>query len=260
MRTTRERIILPSIDNVPAEYWRRLSRKKIFFGHQSVGYNIIDGIKDIMQEHPEIKLNIVETNKAADFDHPVFAHATVGTNTRPLSKITAFEQIMSDGIGDKVDIAFFKFCYIDIMDDSDPRAIFDKYADTLAQLKARYPHVQFLHVTAPVRSTPRQTKRKLKHLAKALLGRPTTLHRNAKRQQYNALLRKSYAGSEPLFDLAGAECVNPQGFMLYALKNGQQVFFMAPQYTYDSGHLNRLGRKKVAEQLLITLAEVAGRQ
>jgi hypothetical protein len=32
---------------------------------------------------------------------------------------------------------------------------------------------------------------------------------------------------------------------------------MAPEYTEDGGHLNRLGGKRAAEQLLITLAEMA---
>ncbi len=43
---------LPSIKGVPAETWQKLSQKKIYFGHQSVGNNIIDGIKDIMKENP----------------------------------------------------------------------------------------------------------------------------------------------------------------------------------------------------------------
>ena len=52
---------LPSIKDVPNSAWKKLSQKKIYFGHQSVGYNIIDGIKDIMKEYPQINLNIVET-------------------------------------------------------------------------------------------------------------------------------------------------------------------------------------------------------
>ena len=45
------RIMLPSIDNVPQEYWVKLAEKKIFFGHKSVGYNVIDGIEDILNEY-----------------------------------------------------------------------------------------------------------------------------------------------------------------------------------------------------------------
>jgi len=34
---------------------------------------------------------------------------------------------------------------------------------------------------------------------------------------------------------------------------------MLPKYTPDGGHLNEQGRKNVAEQLLILLAETAGK-
>ena len=61
---------MPSIDDIPREHWAQLAQKKIFFGHRSVGYNIIDGIKDIMAERPYIKLNIVETSDPAQVDHP----------------------------------------------------------------------------------------------------------------------------------------------------------------------------------------------
>jgi len=40
-------------------------------------------------------------------------------------------------------------------------------------------------------------------------------------------------------------------------KRDQKVFIMLPQYTTDGGHLNEEGRKIVAEQLLIVLAELA---
>ena len=64
----------PSIKDVPNSAWEKLSQKKIFFGHQSVGFNIIDGLKDLMKENPQIKLNIVETSNPADFDAPIVAH------------------------------------------------------------------------------------------------------------------------------------------------------------------------------------------
>ena len=51
-----------TIKDVPASIWEKLSQKKIYFGHQSVGFNIMDGVQDLMKEHPAIKLNIVETS------------------------------------------------------------------------------------------------------------------------------------------------------------------------------------------------------
>ena len=47
-----EKVSLPSIKDVPAEKWQELSQKKIYFGHQSLGNNIITGIQDLMKEYP----------------------------------------------------------------------------------------------------------------------------------------------------------------------------------------------------------------
>jgi len=58
-RTDANKITMPSIDDVPHEYWVKLAEKKIFFGHKSAGSNIIDGMEDISNECKQIKLNIV---------------------------------------------------------------------------------------------------------------------------------------------------------------------------------------------------------
>ncbi|MFC1738379.1 SGNH/GDSL hydrolase family protein [Planctomycetota bacterium] len=259
-KTDTNKAALPSIDDVPMEYWVKLAEKKIFFGHQSVGYNIIEGVRDIINERDYIKLNIVETNDPPEFDRPIFAHGRVGRNTYPGSKIDAFENIMDAGVGNEVDIAFLKFCYIDIMRGSDPQDVFNTYQNTIEELKARYPETKFLHVTVPVCSTPKGTKKKLKESVKLLIGKQGVLDFNMKRQHYNTLLNDTYSKTDPVFDLALVESINPGGFRCYANKGAEKVFLMAEQYTTDGGHLNEKGRKKVAEQLLINLAELASQQ
>ncbi len=250
-------ITLPSIDNAPKEYWEKLAGKKIFFGHKSVGYNIIGGITDIINERDDIKLNVVESCESSVFDRPVFAHSQAGKNRDPVSKINSFTDFMDAGVGEKVDIAFFKFCYADIMWDSDPQEIFDLYRAALEELKGRYPETKFLHVTIPLRSAPKGIERNLKQSIKLLIGKPGILSDNIKRERYNELLRNAYSETEPLFDLALVETVNPDGFRCYAVKGEEKVHVMVSEYTEDGGHLNSRGRKKVAEQLLISLAEVA---
>lgn len=251
------RIALPSIDDVPREYWAKLAEKKIFFGHQSVGYNIIEGVKDIMRERNYIKLNIVETHEPAQFDQPIFAHARVGRNTDPASKIKAFENIMETGVGNKVDIAFFKLCYIDVMRDSNPQQIFTNYRNTIEDLKARCPDTEFLHVTVPIRSAPKGLKRYVKQSVKLLIGKQGVLDDNMKRQHYNTLLNDVYSETDSLFDLALTESLGPDGYRCYVVKEKEKVYFMNSRYTYDGGHLNEQGRRRVAVQLLIMLANAA---
>jgi len=256
--TETDKVILPSIDDVPAESWAKLADRNIFFGHKSVGYNIIDGIADVMNEHDYIKLNVVVGQEPTTFDLPVLAHSHVGMNTDPVSKIRSFMNIMDNGMGSKVDIAFFKFCYVDIMRDSDPQEIFNCYRAAFEELKNRYPDTKFLHITVPICSVPKGVKRNLKQSIKLLIGMPGVLEDNMIRQNYNKLLRDAYSETEPFFDLALIESVNPDGFRCYAAKGTEKVNFMAPEYTDDGGHLNIRGRRKVAEQLLIILAETAG--
>ena len=48
-------------------------------------------------------------------------------------------------------------------------------------------------------------------------------------------------------DAAEKECLS-------ALEAAEALRARSPAFTYDGGHLNELGRQRVAEQLLITLA------
>jgi len=258
-RTDSNKITLPSIDDVPREHWAKLAEKRIFFGHQSVGYNIVDGITDIINERDYIKLNIVEAREPSAMDEPVFAHSQVGMNTKPFSKIERFVEIMDSGVGSKVDIAFFKFCYVDIMRYSNPQEIFDGYSAAMTELKDRYPNTKFLHVTVPIRSVPKGAKRYLKQTVKLIIGKPGFFEDNMMRLRYNDLLNNAYSKTGFFFDLALIESVNASGFGCYALKGTEKISVMAPEYTEDGGHLNSLGRKKAAEQLLVILAEIASR-
>jgi len=256
-----EKITLRSIDDVPKEYWIKLAEKRIFFGHKSVGANIVDGINNVIKQHDYIKLNIIETSNPADFRQPIFAHSSVGRNTEPDSKIESFRDIMNSGVGEKVDIAFFKFCFVDVRRDAKPREILDDYKALMQDMEGRYPQTRFLHVTIPLTSGPRGVKGRSKEYVKLLIGRPRTgdLDANAMRQNYNTLLNDAYSETRDVFDLALIESVNPSGLGCYSDKGTQKVPVLAPEYTEDGGHLNDQGSRKVAEQLLITLAEVANK-
>ena len=71
------------------------------------------------------------------------------------------------------------------------------------------------------------------------------------------LLNDTYSQTDPLFDLALAESVSPRGYRCYAVKEKERIYFMDSQYTYDGGHLNEQGRKRVVEQLLIIFAKTS---
>ena len=197
------------IKDIPESTWTKLSEKKIFFGHQSVGNNIIDGIKDLLKKNPQIKLNIVKTTNPQDFNKPLFAHAGVGKNTDPQSKIDAFAGFMEKRIGDRADIAFFKLCFADIIGTTDVNRVFNAYKNTMSRIKKRYPKTTFVHVTVPLL----RIKKTFKVWTKRKLGKRDNwgYDGNIMRNEFNELLIREYNGKEPVFDLARIESTFADG-------------------------------------------------
>ncbi len=249
-----QNISYDAIKDIPASSWEKLSQKKIYFGHHSVGVNIIDGISDLMKENPQIKLNIKETNNPSDFDGPVFGHSGVGRNTDPKSKVDAFTNYMAQGIGAKADISFFKFCYVDIARDTDVNKVFSNYKKSIARVKTQNQKYLILHITIPLTMKPTG----IKTFIKRLIGKPIWGDdKNVKRNEFNELLENEYKGKAPIFDLAKIESTFPDGRRCTFTKDGKTYYSLVPEYTYDGGHLNEKGRKIIAEQLLIFLANLS---
>jgi hypothetical protein len=243
-----------AIKGVPEASWKSLAGKKIYFGHMSVGNDMIEGIHDIAKEIPQIRLNIVETNNPSNFDRPLFAHSSIGKNEDPGAKIDSFVQYMDNGLGSKADIAFFKFCYIDILSATDADEVFNRYKNAMEMLKKKYPKVTFVHVTAPLRLVQTGVLVPIKKI----IGRPVGGYAdNIKRSRFNELLRQEYKGKEPVFDLARIESTYPDGRRFEFDSGGKSYESLVADYTSDGGHLNEYGRKIVAAQLLAFLANLS---
>ncbi|MCY1015081.1 hypothetical protein [Pyxidicoccus sp. MSG2] len=224
-----------------------LSQRRIFFGHQSVGGNILDGVKQVASAPRVVELK--------DPGQPVapgtIAHAMVGENTKPESKIADFARLMDAGLAKGADVAFFKFCYIDFNGTTDTRALFEKYRATMEGLKARHPGTTFVHVTVPLTTVQRGAKAWLKEL----LGKPVWgISENVQRENFNQLLRKTYGGKEPLFDLAALESTSAEGTPETYELNGQTWPAMVPAYSDDGGHLNAAGQARMAKEFLAFLS------
>ena len=241
-----------AIKDVPQEKWDKLAGQKIYFGHQSVGVNIMDGVKAILSENPHIKLNIVESRNPSDFNVGVFAHSRVGKNDSPESKTADFSQIMNSGVGERTDISFHKYCYLDANSRSDSNNIFQNYDKQMQQLFNMYPDVRFVHMTMPLTSI--QTGPKA--WVKKILGKQIGIEANIKRNEYSQQLKNTYRDRGLIFDIAAVEAQRPDGTFESFMKNGQTYLSLYKGYTDDGGHLNLLGKKTVAEKLLIFLAYI----
>ena len=79
---------------------------------------------------------------------------------------------------------------------------------------------------------------------------------NVARNKFNDLLKREYAGKESVFDLAKIESTYPDGRRETFKRKDKRFYSLVHDYTHDGAHLKELGRKKVAEQFLIFLANL----
>ena len=231
---------------------KKIADMRIFFGHQSVGNNILAGIRDI-SESREYKIKIIETRTVNENDEAAFFHTNIGENLYPLSKIEDFKKLIENGIGGNVDVAFFKFCYVDFDKTTDVNSIFQKYQKTMEYLKNNNPQTTFVHFTVPLVNA----RLDVKTFIKKIIGRfDSKLEGNIKRNQFNSMLIGAYEGKEPIFDLATIESTYPDGKRETFKKNGSIFYALVPEYSHDGGHLNELSRKMVALNLLHFIASL----
>lgn len=230
-----------------------VARRTVLFGHQSVGTDILDGLRDLSAEEG-VPLRILEVTSARGAAPGTCAHVFVAENGKPELKLQSFERALEGAAG--VDVALLKFCFVDLLEGHDAEALFRRYQAALRALAARHPRVTFVRATLPLTAVPTGPKAFLKRL----LGRDRPhLEDNARREQFNALVRTAWQGPEPLFDVARIESTRPDGTVESGELGGRQVPALVPAYTHDGGHLNPTGRRLVARELVRLLAQVPAR-
>lgn len=220
-----------------------VAKMRIFFGHMSVGNQILNEIQRLSDEKTERNIHILKTRSADDFISPVVGHSTIGRNQFPFEKIDDFVSVLDNGVGKKIDIAIFKFCYTDIRVQTDVDSLFNYYQQRMKYLQGKYPKIRFIHFTVPimVRSTG----------IKGLVKRLTGYDHNKNRNRLNEYIRKTYT-DDCVFDIAFYESRYPDGsFEKYGRRN--RIPGLVPKYSTDGGHLNETGKLLIAEEFLYFL-------
>jgi hypothetical protein len=243
---------LPKLADVDAASWTRLAKRRIFFGHQSVGQNIVDGVTEVLAANPKIRLTVVASKDLDATKAAGFYHANVGRNEFPDEKEEEFATIADRAFASAGGVGMVKLCFVDVHADTDPQALFAAYQRRMAELVARRPGLTLVHFTMPLTTV----RRSRGYWKKRLLGRTTEEDLNKIRNRYNTLLRAAYQGREPVFDVARLESTRPDGSRAFTVRGTDTVYMLAEQYTNDDGHLTAAPRRMVAEQLLIFLAQL----
>jgi hypothetical protein len=229
----------------------KVARAKVFFGHQSVGVNILDGVRGVYAAHGMAAPVIEEGAADQDRGDGFIEHAIIGENGNPALKIEDFAGRLRSGLGQRVDAAMMKLCYVDVTSGTDVSALFATYRATIAALAREFPKVTFIYVTLPLT----MDSGFLSRLRGRLTG-SSGVADNAARERLNALIRHEYAGGH-LFDLAVAESKAPDGSRAGGVYGGQRYYALYDGYAADYGHLNAEGAQAVAAAWLKAIARAS---
>jgi len=235
---------------IEAEQWASLCACRVFFGHQSVGSNILAGVEDLRGDLQAFTLRIIESREPWTHPGPALLHFPVGSNRNPLGKMREFGDVVRASVAAPPDIAILKLCYVDLKPGDDPVALAAEYERTMTALQREYPTTAFVRATIPLTIVDRTFRSRVK----GLLGTPPWgLEANAVREVFNERLRALHAEDVLLFDVASAESNDPAGRPVHARWHGRAVPCLCPAYTIDRGHLNSVGRVTAAREFLQAL-------
>jgi len=234
----------------PAEL-QRVAGLRIVFAHQSVGNNILDGVRTIsVRENVPLRVDSARSDTSTA---PGIVHFMVGENGKPESKIDDFRTTLGAKPFGSVDVALMKFCFVDFDVDTDPAKLAADYENAIDALQREQPGTRFVAVTVPLETLQTGFKAWLK---RALGRAPGGYESNARRYAFNEEIRKHYAPTQ-LFDLARAESSAGGTAHTYAV-NGVNAEALDPAFSADGAHLNADGKVAVASALIRTLASSAG--
>jgi hypothetical protein len=230
---------------------KEADKHNIYFGHQSVGWNIISGIEK-WEEGAGIKLLKRESRDFTEIADASFIHFAVGKNADPKAKIDDFVSLVGTIPKAAESIAFFKFCYVDIIASTNTAELFDYYKERMHHLKNEYPNINIVLMTVPLTGIQKGWKSMVKKLLSKV---PYGYIENLKRSEFNKMIMEEFSGVFPIFDLARIESTLPDGTIeKFSYKEAEHPC-VPDFYTSDMGHLNDYGAKVVSYNLLAFLAE-----
>lgn len=221
----------PPVDPSVAEQLQALQGVAVYFGHNSVGGNVMEGLAAVLGAQPGPRPALVTSSSPGDVHAGAFAHSYLGGNGRPLEKIATFRTLMTGDLGASADVAFMKLCYVDVVGEAwDDAAAVDAllaaYRDMVAAVQAAHPDLKLLHVTVPLS--------------------PSNEIDNRRRERISQRLRDAYGAD--VFDLASIEAGGGHFSGSYGL-------YLNPAWAADaSGHLDAEGSRAVALELVAFLA------
>ncbi len=237
---------VPDPVSVDARALTPLASARIFFAHQSVGWNILSGIEQLERARSIPTLNVFDLSTGPPSRGAALMHIEIGQNGDPLSKIRAFKATLEGGLGSTVDVALLKFCFWDVRKDTDVRDVFSAYTSAIDALAVEYPSIRFVHATVPLMARDGDWRAVIREWLR--LPVPTTLD-NQRRHELSELIRSRYP-AESIFDIESLESDAPPG---------DRTPHLSTAMTTDGGHLNAEGQRRAAQVFMKVLSDAVSR-
>ncbi len=224
-----------------------LKNTKVFFHHMSVGENLMMGFNNWSPPWPggtnSLGFVFQSVSGASDYDSKTLGEKAFGFNGNPHQKISDFQNhVLTMGIGAKVDVAGFKYCYNDLTVDltSTGDDVISAYQTAFGQIEGQTTGVAFFHVTTPLQPA----------------NQWQTVENNTLREKFATFLRGTYAGGRHVvFDLQAIESTKVNGDVC---KQGA-VPVLCEEWAGDNdGHLNDAGSTRAAKAFLFALHVARG--
>ena len=135
--------------------------------------------------------------------------------------------------------------------DTDAKQIASAYVQAVEDLQKRHPQTAFVAVTTPLTTIQTGPKAWVK---RALGKTPAGYVENARRDEFNAVLRQKFAANR-LFDVARLEAQGGAQPVLFDYE-GRTLEALDPALTSDGGHLNDAGKRVVGSAFVKFLANL----
>lgn len=214
-----------------------LKGRAIFFGHHSVGRDLLEGVAELSHE--------------AGVD-VIIGEGPVGQNERPLEKFTDFERQV---LARRDELVTMKLCFVDFRPDTHVDGLVAAYIETVVRIRRSRPDVKILHIAPPLTAREMDAKARFNRL----LGRPVWGDdANLRRLEFAERVRIAFP-QDVFFELGAAESTRPDGSREMHLVRDRQVPMLWAGYTHDGGHLNEAGRRVAARAFIRALAETIQR-
>jgi hypothetical protein len=209
-----------AFDALPQAEMDKIKGAKVFFGHQSVGQNTLDGAAALGFKFDAVK-------GKDDYGGPKLGHAALDKNRAPLEKIQNFDKTMG-AIGG-ADVAGMKLCWVDFDKGSDVAAVQASYVTTINKVADANPKTHLFHVTPPLTTDEPKL--------------------NKTRVAYGEWMRNTYADKAVVFDLGAVISTKADGSACEA--GGARK--LCDEWSSDEGHLNAEGQKRAAKAFLYAI-------